>query len=75
MKHKEHPVKDMTTQQLAQRFVELEWPNLYHPLRANLVDEIVARLQSGHVTRDQIEAMIQQQEQEHQDEQTNSRTC
>lgn len=51
-------MKDMTTQQLAQRFVELEWPTLYHPLRARLVDETVANLQSGYVTREEVEAMI-----------------
>ena len=56
-------MKDMTIRKLAQRYVELEWPSLYHPLRARLVEETVTNLQTGYVTRAEVESMIQEMEQ------------
>lgn len=52
----------MSIQQLAQRFAELEWPTVYLPLRIKLVEETVANIESGHVTRAEVEAMIQEME-------------
>lgn len=60
-------MKDMSDRELARRYVELEWPRLYHPLRARLVDETVTNLQTGYTTRAEIEAMVQEMEELHND--------
>ena len=65
--YKEQIMKDMTIRKLAQRYVELEWPSLYHPLRARLVEETVTNLQTGYVTRAEVEAMVQEMEELHND--------
>ena len=59
---KKQTVNNMSDRALAQRFVELEWPNLYHPLRTKLVEETVSNLQSGYITRAEVETMVREME-------------
>ena len=60
-------MNNMSILELAKRYVELEWPSLYHPLRSKLVEETVTNLQSGYLTRAEVEAMIQEMEELHND--------
>ena len=55
-------MNNMSDLALAQRYVELEWPIIYHPLRTKLVEETVSNLQSGYMTRAEVEAMIEEME-------------